>query len=87
MKFWDILYTAADNAGIPTTKIGPKLGLSREYVAVGKNKGVDPSTATAARLLGACGYVLAAIPAEVLPSGALVLSGADSSDQGASKPE
>ena len=73
MKFWEILYTAANNAGIPTTKIGPKLGLSREYVATGKSKEVDPSTTTAARLLGACGYVLAALPADRVPDDALVI--------------
>lgn len=84
MKFWDILYSVADNSGIPTTKIGPKLGLSREYVAVGKNKDVDPSTATAARLLGVCGYVLAAVPGDAVPPGALVIGGADFNDQDAS---
>ncbi len=84
MNFWKILYMAADNAGIPTTHIGPKLGLSREYVATGKSKGIDPSTTTAARLLSACGYVLAVLPVDSLPPGALVITGGDTSNQGAS---
>ena len=77
MEFWETLYTAANNAGVPTTHIGPKLGLSREYVAVGKSNGVDPGTTTAARLLGACGYVLAALPADDVPRGALVIAAGD----------
>ena len=75
MDFWETLYTAADNAGVPTTKIGPKLGLSRGYIAACKAQGVTPGLVNAARLLGACGYVLAALPADQLPDGALVIDG------------
>ena len=82
MEFWDVLYTAAEKSGIPTTHIGEKLGLNRAYVAVGKNKGTDIGTSKAARLLGACGYVLAALPADDLPPGALVIDGADCDNQG-----
>ena len=73
MNYWGILYAAANNAGVPTTKIGPNLGLSRGYVAACKAQGVTPGLDTAARLLGACGYVLAAVPADSVPDGALVV--------------
>jgi len=82
MNFWETLYTAANNSGVPTTHIGPKLGLSREYVSVGKSNGVDPGTMTAARLLGACGYVLAALPADSVPADALRIEAGAAEDAG-----
>ena len=73
MNFWEIIYTTANNAGIPTTKLGPKLGLSREYVAVCKSRGVSPSVENAARILSVCGYKLAAIPVDSVPENVLII--------------
>lgn len=74
MKYIDILYTVADNAGVPTTQIGQKLGMSREYVATMKSKQNIPRIDTAAKLLGVCDYVLCALPSDRVPSDALVVS-------------
>ena len=73
MNYWEVLDAAAAAAGVPTTHIGPAVGLNRAYVAGGRNRGGSPTVATAARLLGACGYVLAALPVDAVPDGALVL--------------
>ena len=62
MNFWDALYAAANNANMPTTKIGPALGLSREYVATNKSKKINTTINNAVRLFGACDCGLYAIP-------------------------
>lgn len=75
MNYWKVLYTAADNVGINTTEIGPKLGMSRGYIAAAKAKGASPSVSNAARFLGVCGYVLAAIPKDAIPKDAITIDG------------
>lgn len=65
---------AARASGTPTTHIGPALGKASSYVASAASRGSDPLTGTTAAMLGACGYVLAAVPAgAALPPGSLVI--------------
>ena len=74
MNYWEVLYTAADNVGVNTTDIGPKLGMSRGYISAAKAKGAIPSVSNAARFLGACGYALCAVPDDDIPESALVIN-------------
>ena len=73
MNYWKALYTAADNVGVNTTEIGPKLGMSRGYIAAAKAKDASPSVSNAARFLGVCGYALCAVPDDEIPEHALVI--------------
>ena len=74
LNYWEVLYAAANNSGVNTTDIGPKLGLSRAYVASGKATKTDTGVSNAARLLGVCGYALCAVPENNIPDDALVIS-------------
>ena len=75
--FWQVLLAAANRNGYTMTAICEKLGLSRAYISKGKTTGTVPLVDTAARLLGACGYALAAVPADNVPDDALVITAGD----------
>lgn len=77
-NFWDVLLTAVYRNGLTAAAVCEKLGLSRAYISKGKGTNTTPLVDTAARLLGACGYVLAALPGDSVPPDALVIqSGGD----------
>lgn len=77
MSFWEVLLTAAYRNDQTAAAVCEKLGLSRAYISKGKTTNTAPKITTAARLLGACGYVLAALPADDVPAGALVIAAGD----------
>jgi len=85
MNFWEILYTIADNVGVPTTQIGPKLGLNREYVANAKSKQINPSLVVAGRLLSVCGYALTATPLDKITSDCFVIGETSQNDDQANR--
>lgn len=64
MQFWEALYAAAKSRSVPTTHIGPKLGMSKEYVANGKSRSVDTSIGRCIKLLETVGYSLWIVPDE-----------------------
>ena len=76
MEIIEAVKTAAAAAGVPITHIGPAMGKRENYVSVVANKRCDPSTTTAAAMLEACGYALAAVPFDDLPASALVIDSA-----------
>lgn len=80
MDFYGVLYEAASREGVSVSQVGETLGKSRAYVASGKQRGSDPSTANAAAMLGACGWTLCALPADKVPPDALTLDPAPVTD-------
>lgn len=81
MNIIEIIYRAAEHAGISTSSIGQKLGKNRAYVAKMKTAGSDPSTANAARMLEACGWKLVALPEDKVPDEALIVSPTPTTDE------
>ena len=77
MKAYEAVRAAAKSSGVPITHIGPALGKSSVYVNNGASRGSVPKADTLASMLGVCGYVLAAMPAEDVPPCALVIDPAD----------
>lgn len=74
MRAYDALMFAAEESGTPITRVCTSLGLSPNYVSVGKGRGSTPQADTLARLLGACGYDLCAVPRGQAPDNALIIS-------------
>lgn len=62
-------------------QVAARLGKSRAYVSNGKSRGSDPSTGNAAAMLNACGYVLAALPADSVPPDALTIDAPPVTDE------
>lgn len=52
----------ARRSGTPLTEIGPRLGRNRSYVSSLAAHGAVPRSDTLARILGACGWSLVAVP-------------------------
>lgn len=73
MDWYDALYKAADDSGIPVSGIGKALGKAPSLVSAAKARGSYPLVTSAAAMLGACGYALVAVPASDVPDGALVI--------------
>lgn len=73
MKAIDALKEALNSSGIPVTHIGLKLGRRPNYVSGIATRGSAPQADTLASMLSACGYVLAALPADQVPESALVI--------------
>lgn len=60
------------------------MGKPDSYIAGGKSRGSAPRVDTMARMLGVCGYVLAAVPVGDVPASAIVIDAVrarDSRDQ------
>ena len=74
MDAMDALKQAANNAGIPLMHIGRKMGVADNYVNKTIARGSVPKCDTMARMLGVCGYVLAAIPNNDIPNNAIVIT-------------
>lgn len=77
MQAIEAIKTAAARAGVPVTHIGPAMGKRANYVSSIASRGSSPQCDTAAAMLQACGYALAAVPADELTSSALVIDPAD----------
>lgn len=73
MEAIETVKQAAAAAKKPITHIGLDMGRRPNYVSVSINKGVTPRADVLAAMLSACGYVLAAVPAEDVPASALVV--------------
>lgn len=71
MLSYDVIKAAAARRGVALSDIGRALGKRDNYVASmrGRSIGVDNYTA----ILGACDFVLCAVPREDVPAGALVI--------------
>lgn len=73
MKAIDALKEALNSSGIPVTHIGLKLGRCPNCVSGIATRGSTSQADTLASMLSACGYVLAALPADQVPESALVI--------------
>lgn len=73
MHAMDAVKEAARRSGTATVNIGPAMGRSRSYVAVKCSKGNVPQADNLAAMLGACGFVLCAVPSGQEPRNAIVI--------------
>lgn len=73
MNGFEAIKKAATSSGVSVRSVLLNCGRSETLVNNGINRGSSPATNTAAQLLGACGYVLAAVPAEDVPPTAIVI--------------
>lgn len=73
MQAIEAVRTAAANSGTPITHIGRSMGKRDNYVSATTRRGSSPQCDTAAAMLEACGYALAAVPVDDLPPSALVI--------------
>lgn len=73
MYAMDAVKEAARRSGTATIGIGPAMGRSRSYVAAKASRGDQPQADNLAAMLGACGYVLCAVPAGDVPPSALAI--------------
>lgn len=73
MEFYQVIYKIASDNGLKIVDITDRLGRSKAYFASNRARGSLPKVDNAARILEACGYVLAAIPADKVPDEALVI--------------
>lgn len=71
MHVYQAIRTAAKRSGMSLIEIGPKLGHGKAYVSSMITTGRMPKTDTLARVLGACGFALCAVPKGKLPKGAI----------------
>ena len=82
MEAIEAVKRAAGSAGVPITHIGRAMGKRDNYVSNTARRGSSPQANTLADMLEPCGYVLAAVPREDVPAGALVIDGKEVSDNG-----
>lgn len=73
MNGYRAVKAAAAARGISVRQVLLKAEKAESYIAKAINRGSSPTTDTAAQLLGACDYVLAAVPAEDVPPTAIVI--------------
>ena len=73
MKAYDTVRAAAADAGLSLSELSRSLGRPSNYVANGAARGSTPQADTLAAMLAPCGYVLAAVPCDQVPAGALVI--------------
>ena len=73
MKAYEAVKRAAELAGVSLAKASRSLDKPDNYISNGAARGSTPKADTLAAMLGACGYVLAAVPAEDVPASALVV--------------
>lgn len=77
MQSIEAIERAADAANVPITHIGARMGKPANYVSVAKSRGSVPKCDTMAAMAEVLGYRLALIPAESVPSDALVIDPAE----------
>ena len=73
MHVYQVIRTASKRAGMSLIEIGPKLGHGKAYVSSMITTGRTPKVDTLARILGACGYELCAVPKGKAPKSGLVI--------------
>lgn len=73
MDVFSAIRTAARRSGTALVAIGPSLGHGKAYVSALVTTGRMPRTDTLARILGACGYELCAVPRGDAPQSAIVI--------------
>lgn len=73
MNGYKAVKAAAAARGVSVRQVLLKAGKAESYIAKAINRGSSPTTDTAAQLLSACEYVLAAVPAEDVPTTAIVI--------------
>ena len=80
MNYYDVLYNAANNAGVSVSEVGERLGKTRGYIPNAKTRGSMPSVTNAAAQLATVGYALVAVPVDQLPQDALTIDAPPISD-------
>lgn len=73
MNGYEVIKAAAASRGVSVRQVLLRAEKSESYISNAINRGSSPATNTAAQLLGACDYVLAAVPAEDVPPTAIVI--------------
>lgn len=73
MNIYEALEVAGQAANLSMAKISRASGRADNYIGAQKSRGSAPSVYIAAELFAPAGYVLAAIPAENVPSNALII--------------
>ena len=73
MNGYKAIKAAAAARDVSVRQVLLKSGKAESYISKAINRGSSPTTDTAAQLLGACGYALAAVPAEDVPPTAIVI--------------
>lgn len=71
MKAYEAVKEAANNKGIPLTRVSTGMGRPSNYIHTGMARGSTPKADTLAAMLDVCGYALAAVPLEDVPPTAL----------------
>lgn len=73
MELWDVVNKVKADSGLSDRALSERLRRSSGYFSALKAQNKDPQTSTVVRMLGACGYALAAVPVDALPDDALVI--------------
>lgn len=73
MNGYKAIQAAAAARGVSVRRVLISSGKAESFLSKAVNRGSSPTTDTAAQLLGACEYVLAAVPAEDVPPTAIVI--------------
>lgn len=73
MKAIDAIKQAAKTSGMPTTHIGPALGMSTPYISTFSSKQRTPRCDTLAKILSTCGYKLCAVPEDIVTDDMIVI--------------
>lgn len=73
MHVYQAIRTAAKRSGVSLIDIGPAMGHNKAYVSSMISTGRRPVYSTLARVLGACGYSLCAVPRGKEPKSAIVI--------------
>lgn len=70
---YDACAEAARRAGLSVRQMLTRAGKRETLISTARSRGSVPTTTTAAELLAVCDYVLAAVPCDQVPEGALVI--------------
>jgi len=73
MKTNELIKTACHNAGLSYIAASRAMGRNDNFIAATVNRNSVPKADTLAAMMDACGYVLAAVPADDVPGTALVI--------------
>lgn len=77
MGFYDVIRQVADSSGLSLAEVARRMGRAPSYVTGNMARGSAPRVDTAAAMLAACGWSLAAIPSGDVPPSALVIAPPD----------
>lgn len=73
MKAIDAVKRAAERSGVGVTEVGVAIGRDRTYISATASRGSTPKADNLAKMLGACGYRLCAVPRGDVPKSAIVI--------------